>query len=76
MNILDKFRYKKDDPEQLNIKLDQYSSKQTFKNKENLSKLLSKYLQSNLIWKRINLFIILFMSIIALYVLIEIIKFF
>ena len=24
MNILDKFRYKKDDPEQLNIKLDQY----------------------------------------------------
>ena len=41
-----------------------------------LSKLLSKYLQSNLIWKRINLFIILFMSIIALYVLIEIIKFF
>ena len=41
MNILDKFRYKKDDPEQLNIKLDQYSSKQTFKNKENLSKLLS-----------------------------------
>jgi len=41
-----------------------------------LSKLLSKYLQSDLIWKRINLFIILFMSIIALYVLIEIIKFF
>ena len=41
-----------------------------------LSKLLSKYLQSKLIWKRINLFIILFMSIIALYVLIEIIKFF
>ena len=35
-----------------------------------LSKLLSKYLQSKLIWKRINLFIILFMSIIALYVLI------
>jgi hypothetical protein len=29
-----------------------------------------------LIWKRINLFIITFMSIIALYVLIEIIKFF
>ena len=41
-----------------------------------LSKLLSKYLQSDLIWKRINLFIITFMSIIALYVLIEIIKFF
>ena len=41
-----------------------------------LSKLLSEYLQSKLIWKRINLFIILFMSIIALYVLIEIIKFF
>ena len=41
-----------------------------------LSKLLSKYLQSNVIWKRINLFIITFMSILALYVLIEIIKFF
>ena len=41
-----------------------------------LSKLLAKYLQSDLIWKRINLFIIAFMSIIALYVLIEIIKFF
>ena len=41
-----------------------------------LSKLLSKYLQSKLIWKRINLFIIFFMSIIALYVLIEIIKYF
>ena len=40
-----------------------------------LSKILSKYLQSVLIWKRINLFIIIFMSIIALYVLIEIIKF-
>ena len=40
-----------------------------------LSKLLSKYLQSVLIWKRINLFIIVFMSIIAIYVLIEIIKF-
>jgi L-lysine exporter family protein LysE/ArgO len=39
-----------------------------------LSKILSKYLQSALIWKRINLFIIIFMSIIALYVLIEIIK--
>ena len=41
-----------------------------------LSKLLSKYLQSKLIWKRINLFIILFMSTIAFYVLIEIFKFF
>ena len=41
-----------------------------------LSKLLSKYLHSALIWKRINLFIILFMSIITFYVLIEIIKFF
>ena len=40
-----------------------------------LSKLLSKYLQSALIWKKINLFIILFMSIIALYVLIEIVSF-
>ena len=40
-----------------------------------LSKLLSKYLQSKLIWKRINLFIMLFMSIIALYVLLLIIKF-
>ena len=41
-----------------------------------LSKLLSKYLQSVLIWKRINLFIIIFMSIIAIYVLIEIVRFF
>ena len=41
-----------------------------------LSKLLSKYLQSNLIWKRINLFIIIFMSMIALYVFVEIINFF
>ena len=41
-----------------------------------LSKLLSKYLQSALIWKRINLFIIIFMSIIVFYVLIEIINFF
>ena len=40
-----------------------------------LSKFLSKYLQSALIWKKINLFIILFMSIIALYVLIEIVSF-
>ena len=41
-----------------------------------LSKLLSKYLQSALIWKRINLFIIIFMSLIAFYVLVEIVKFF
>ena len=41
-----------------------------------LSKLLSKYLQSDLIWKRINLFIIIFTSILALYVFIEIFKFF
>ena len=41
-----------------------------------LSKLLSRYLQSALIWKKINLFIIIFMSIIALYVLIEILMFF
>jgi L-lysine exporter family protein LysE/ArgO len=40
-----------------------------------LSKLLSKYLKSDLIWKRINLFIIVFMSIIAFYVLIEIFTF-
>ena len=40
-----------------------------------LSKFLSKYLQSALIWKRINLFIIIFMSIIASYVLIEIVSF-
>ena len=41
-----------------------------------LSKLLSKYLQSDMVWKRINLFIIIFMSILALYVFIEIFKFF
>mgnify|MGYP001461495017 FL=1 len=41
-----------------------------------LSKLLSKYLQSALIWRRINLFIIIFMSIITFYVLIEIVTFF
>jgi len=40
------------------------------------SKFLSKYLQSETIWKRINLFIIIFMSIISFYVLIEIFKFF
>ena len=41
-----------------------------------LSKFLSKFLQSETIWKRINLFIIIFMSIIAFYVMIEIFKFF
>ena len=41
-----------------------------------LSKLLSRYLQSALIWKKINLFIIIFMSILAIYVLIEILTFF
>jgi|TARA_B110000438_G_scaffold239369_1_gene237598 L-lysine exporter family protein LysE/ArgO len=41
-----------------------------------LSKLLSKHLQSGQIWKRINLLIIIFMSIIALYIFIEILNFF
>ena len=41
-----------------------------------LSKLLSKYLQSDQIWRKINLLIIIFMSIIALYVFIEILNFF
>ena len=41
-----------------------------------LSKFLSKFLQSETIWRRINLFIIIFMSIIAFYVMIEIFKFF
>ena len=41
-----------------------------------LSKLLSKHLQSNLVWKRINLLIIIFMSMIAFYVFVEIINFF
>lgn len=40
------------------------------------SKFLSNHLQSDQIWKRINLFIIIFMSIIALYILIEILNFF
>ena len=40
-----------------------------------LSKMLSNYLQSEMIWRRINLFIIIFMSIIASYVLIEIVSF-
>jgi len=41
-----------------------------------LSQFLSKFSQSETIWKRINLFIIIFMSIIAFYVMIEIFKFF
>ena len=40
------------------------------------SKLLSNHLQSDQIWKRINLFIIIFMSIITFYVMIEIYRFF
>ena len=41
-----------------------------------LSKFLSKFLQNETVWKRINLFIIIFMSIITFYVMIEISKFF
>ena len=41
-----------------------------------LSKFLSKFLQSETIWRRINLFIIIFISIITFYVMIEIFKFF
>ena len=41
MNILDKFRYKKDDPAQLNIDLNQSNNKIYSKNKEHLSRLLS-----------------------------------
>jgi len=40
-----------------------------------MSKYLSKHLQSQRVWKKINLFIIVFMSILALYILIEILKF-
>ena len=39
-----------------------------------LSKFLSKYLQSDKIWRKINLFIIFFMSLLALFVLFEIIN--
>jgi len=39
-----------------------------------LSKFLSKYLQSDKIWRKINLFIIFFMSLLALLVLFEIIN--
>ena len=41
-----------------------------------LSKSLSKFLKSEKVWKRINLFIIMFMSIIAFYVLSEIFEYF
>ena len=40
-----------------------------------MSKYLSKHLQSQRVCKKINLFIIVFMSILALYILIEILKF-
>ena len=40
-----------------------------------MSKYLSKYLQSQRVWRKINLFIIVFMSILALYILIEILNF-
>ena len=40
-----------------------------------MSKYLSKYLQSQRVWKKINLFIIVFMSILVLYILIEILNF-
>jgi len=39
-----------------------------------LSKFLSKYLQSDKVWRKINLFIIFFMSLLALFVLFEIIN--
>ena len=39
-----------------------------------LSKFLSRYLQSKIAWKFINLFIIIFMSILAFYVLLDILK--
>ena len=39
-----------------------------------LSKFLSKYLQDQMVWKFINLFIIIFMSILAFYVLLDILK--
>ena len=39
-----------------------------------LTKFLSKYLQNQMVWKFINLFIIIFMSILAFYVLLDILK--
>lgn len=41
MNLLDKFRYSKDDPGQLSINLENYTKKKKYQNHENLSKLLS-----------------------------------
>ena len=41
-----------------------------------LSKSLSKFLKSEKVWKKINLFIIIFMSVIAFYVLTEIFEYF
>ena len=41
MNLLDKFRYSKDDPGQLSINLENYAEKKKYQNHENLSKLLS-----------------------------------
>ena len=38
-----------------------------------LSKFLSKYLQNQIVWKFINLFIVIFMSVLAFFVLLEII---
>jgi L-lysine exporter family protein LysE/ArgO len=40
-----------------------------------MSKYLSKYLKSQRVWRKINLFIIIFMSILTLYILIEILNF-
>ena len=40
-----------------------------------MSKYLSRYLQSQRVWKKINLFIIVFMSTLALYILIDILNF-
>ena len=39
-----------------------------------LSKFLSKYLQNQIVWKFINLLIIIFMSILAFYVLLDVLK--
>ena len=39
-----------------------------------LSKFLSKYLQNPMVWKSINLFIIIFMCILAFYILLDILK--
>ena len=36
MNLLDKFRYSKDDPGQLSINLENYAEKKKYQNHENL----------------------------------------